>query len=105
MKHAFLQNDAPANTPLDAVETAIARARKHRRRGDDRRALVLLREAALADEWRARTWTILGAFLIERGNHAEAARALRHAAWLRTRAGEDKRAAVCERLMLSAKAA
>src|SRR5581483_10317833 len=66
----------PAPEPLDAVETCIARARRFRSRGEDRKALVLLREACALDEWRARTWTLLGAMLTDLGQRSEAERAL-----------------------------
>jgi len=83
----------------DAVEVLIARARKCRAKGDLRRALVLLREACSLDEWRARTWTLLGVFLAELGQGGEAAQALKQARWLRVRAGERSRAAVMDQLI------
>lgn len=76
----------------DAVEQLIARARKLRSRGDQRRALLTLREACALDEWRARSFALLGAWLIEGRQSVEAAQALRHACWLRGRAGELGRA-------------
>ncbi len=83
----------------DAVETLITRARKSRLKGDTRRALVLLREACALDEWRARTWTILGALHADLGRRNEAEQAFRQARWLRVRAGERARAAVLDRLI------
>jgi Flp pilus assembly protein TadD len=82
----------------DPVETLIARSRKVRAKGDVRRAVVLLRQACALDEWRARSWTLLGAILAREGATEEAARALNQARWLRARAGEKARAAVTERL-------
>jgi Flp pilus assembly protein TadD len=82
----------------DPVETLIARSRKARAKGDARRAVVLLRQACALDEWRARTWTILGAFLAELGAHPEAGQALNQARWLRARAGEKARAGVTQQL-------
>ncbi|AKT41009.1 hypothetical protein [Chondromyces crocatus] len=82
----------------DPIETLIRRSRRCRRRGDARRALVLLRDACNHDEWRARSWTILGAFLAELGRKDEAVSALEHAHWLRVRAGEARRAEVTARL-------
>ena len=84
--------------PDDPVEALIVRARKIRDRGDIRRTLVLLRQACALDEWRARSFTILGALLAQEGMFDEAQRALNHARWLRARAGEKARAAVTERL-------
>lgn len=84
---------------LDRIEELIYRARKLRRREDTRGAIVLLRQACSQDEWRARTFTLLGALLSEVGRHDEAAAALVHARWLRQRAGEGPRAEVTARLL------
>lgn len=84
--------------PGDPVEALITRSRKVRARGDTRRALVLLRQACALDEWRARTWTLLGVTLADAGDAREAHRALTQARWLRARAGEKARAAVTARL-------
>ncbi len=86
---------APASDPIEAL---IARSRRERARGDTRRAVVLLRQACALDEWRARTWTLLGATLARAGANDEAWRALNQARWLRVRAGEKARAAVTARL-------
>jgi Flp pilus assembly protein TadD len=83
----------------DPIETLIARSRRSRAKGDARRALVLLRQACALDEWRARTWTLLGAMLARQGATEEAGRALNQARWLRARAGEKARAAVTRRLV------
>lgn len=83
----------------DGIEALITRARKSRVRGDVRRGIVLLREACALDEWRARTWTLLGVRLAELGHAGEAAQALRQARWLRVRAGERARAAVVDQLI------
>ena len=88
---------APAPA-LDPIETLIARSRRERARGDSRRALVLLREACALDEWRARSWTLLGASLARSGANEEARQAFNHARWLRARAGDQGRAAVTARL-------
>jgi hypothetical protein len=49
------------------------------------------------DEWRARTFTLLGDLLGEMGREDDAVRALLHARWLRQRAGEVSRAEVTMR--------
>ena len=54
---------ASPDNPMDPG----ARSRKVRAKGDSRRALVLLRQTCALDEWRARTWTLLGAYLGARG--------------------------------------
>jgi Flp pilus assembly protein TadD len=82
----------------DPVETLIARSRRVRAKGDARRALVLLRQACALDEWRARSWTLLGVLLAREGVSEEAGRAFNQARWLRARAGEKARAAVTEQL-------
>ncbi len=78
----------------DPVELLLLRARKLRQKGDLRRATLTLREACHLDEWRARSWTLLGVLLGEVGQRAEAVQALNQARWLRARAGEKARAAV-----------
>ena len=69
------------------------------RRGDQRSAVVLLQRACSMDEWRARTFTLLGALLTDVGKSDDAERALLHARWLRQRAGEVSRAEVTMRLI------
>jgi Flp pilus assembly protein TadD len=83
---------------LDAVEQLLHRARRLRRKGESRRAVVLLRQACNLDEWRARSWTLLGWHLSELGRRDEALRALQQARWLRTRSGDKARADVTARL-------
>lgn len=82
----------------DPIELLVIRARKLRQKGDRRRALVTLRDAANQDEWGARTWTLLGALLAEMGQRAQAADAFERARWLRARAGDKARALVTARL-------
>jgi Flp pilus assembly protein TadD len=84
--------------PVDPVEALITRARKLRERGEGRRSLVLLRQACALDEWRPRSFTLLGVQLARIGRHDEAAQALNQARWLRARAGDGPRAAATERL-------
>src|SRR5262245_18044503 len=81
------------------IETAIARARKARRRGDLRRAFLLLREAASIHEYDARVHALFGAAAVRAGRYDEGALALRHARWLRSRAGETGRADALSRLL------
>jgi Flp pilus assembly protein TadD len=88
----------PQASPDDPVEVLVARARRLRRKGDTRRALVLLRQACALDEWRPRTYTLLGVQAAREGLVAEASQALKQARWLRARAGDKVRAAVTARL-------
>ena len=83
----------------DPIEVLIRRSKRHLRKGDPRAAVVLLRRACSLDEWRARTFTLLGALLSDVGRHEDAERALLHARWLRQRAGETSRAEVTMRLV------
>lgn len=92
------QATATSATPIDHVEVLVARARRLWTRGDPHRALMLLREACNEDEWRARTWTIFAARLVEAGQREEAAQAFTHARWLRKREGNGARVAIIERL-------
>lgn len=84
--------------PIDHVELLVARARRLWTRGELHRALMLLREACNEDEWRARTWTIYAARLVEAGQREEAGRAFTRARWLRKREGDGARVAIIERL-------
>ena len=95
---------ANAIAPIDSVEQLVARARRLWTRGEIRRSLSMLREACNEDEWRARTWTILAARLVEAGLRDEAAQAFSRARWLRKRAGDGARAAVTEQLAARAAA-
>jgi hypothetical protein len=88
-----------AVVPSDPVEVLIVRARKSRLRGEERRAVVLLREACALDERRPRTWAIAGALFAALGQVEEAARAFKQARWLRLRAGERARVEVLDRLL------
>ena len=83
----------------DPIEALIRRSKRLLRKGDPRGAVVLLQRACSMDEWRARTFTLLGALLSDVGKNGDAERALRHARWLRQRAGETSRAEVTMRLV------
>jgi Flp pilus assembly protein TadD len=76
------------------------RARRHRARGETRRALVALREACLLDETSAPRWTLLGAVLRDLGKPDDAARAWKQALWLREQLDDEPRAAVMRRLIV-----
>ena len=94
LRSAVRLPEPDGDTPADAVEGLIRRSQRSRQRGEERRALVLLRDACKRDEWRARSWTLLGALLVEQGREDEAIEAFDHAHWLRLRAGEDARIVV-----------
>jgi len=78
--------------PREVLDVTISgdlcrRAFRHRRKGAHRRAMLVLRQAAHADEGDARIWTLYGAQCMRTGQLDSAARALTHAAWLRDREG------------------
>lgn len=87
------------NTDLSAVDTLVERARRLRRRGESRKALVALREACTRDDRAAWTWTLYAAWLTELGRSEEAETALRHAIWLRKKDGDGARVHSTERLL------
>jgi Tfp pilus assembly protein PilF len=88
--------------PLDAIDAMLARARKLRQKGEERRAFVTLRQAVNLDETRARSWVLFGAMATELGLDDQAARAFEQARWINAQLGFDGRASVCERLAESA---
>lgn len=87
------------NVERSPTQILADRARRHRRRGEDRRAIVVLREACLRDEDDATLWTLYGAWLAEDGKNEDARRALKHALWLRNGAGQREKARVTRALL------
>ena len=83
----------------DPVSAALARARRARRKGHDRHEFHALREACALGEYDATLWTMLGAACLRQERWEEAVSALKHALWLRERAGEEKRAVVTRKLL------
>jgi Flp pilus assembly protein TadD len=86
---------------VDELEQCVERARRQRRRGDDRKALVLLREACFKAGSDARLWTLYAAQSWRMGRSAEARQALTQALWLRERAHDTARANVLRSLIAS----
>lgn len=85
----------------DPLEECVERARRQRRRGDDRKALVLLREACFEAGSDARLWTLYAAQSWRMARYADARQALRQALWLRERAHDTARANVLRSLIAS----
>ena len=84
----------------ETPEAALCRrARKHRARGDQRRAMLALREAAHANTQDARLWTLYGAQCGRNGKLEAARQAFGHAVWLRERDRDDRRAAITRTLI------
>jgi len=96
---AACESAGAGNIIDDVVEQLIIKSRRQLARGDVRRAIVILRQATSLDAYRARTFTLLAMVLRRRGLNAEAEQTLRHALWLRSRAGEVGRAESTSRLL------
>jgi Flp pilus assembly protein TadD len=80
-------------------EAQLRRAWRHRRKGEERRAMVMLREAAHENENAARLWVLYGVQCARIGRLDDAQRALQHAAWVRERDGEHAKANVTRAIM------
>jgi|SRR5688572_30181387 Flp pilus assembly protein TadD len=87
--------------PTDALEQCLERVRRQRRRGDERKALVLLREACFKAGSDARLWTLYAAQSWRMARFGDARQALRQALWLRERARDTARANVLRSLIAS----
>ncbi|MFO0662254.1 MAG: hypothetical protein U0165_20850 [Polyangiaceae bacterium] len=88
--------------PLDLIDRTAAlveKARKLRRKGETRKAVVALREACLVSENQPSVWCLYGALLAEIGKREEAENAFRQALWLRKREGDIARARVTQTLL------
>ena len=84
---------APEPRVAESPEAALCRrAWKHRRRGDERRAMLALRDAAHGSEADARIWALYGVQCVRAGLLDVAKKALGHAAWLRDRRHEPHKA-------------
>ena len=70
------------------------RAWRHRRRGNERRAMLALRDAAHLNESDARLWALYGVQCARVGLIDVAKKALGHAVWLRERCHEPRKAHV-----------
>jgi Flp pilus assembly protein TadD len=87
---------SPAVTPLE-------RARRQSERGDQRRAMMILREACFAAESDASLWVHYGLACLRAGRREDAFGALAQAVWLRERARDHARAAVTRDIMVHLK--
>ncbi len=94
------RNQIPATLLVQTPEERLlARARRARRRGKHRRAMLALREAACVQGDDARLWTLYAAQCLRAGHRDEAVQALRQATWLRQRARDTLRARVTRLLL------
>ncbi|MBE7480766.1 MAG: hypothetical protein HS104_12390 [Polyangiaceae bacterium] len=71
--------------PRPAETDLLARARRHRRRGEHRRAMLVMREACYRVLDDARLWTLYAVACVRAGRRDEAVSALKQAVWLRER--------------------
>lgn len=86
-------------SPLERAHELTCRARRLRRRGESRRALVALREACLLDETSAARWMLYARELAEAGKLDDAERAMKQSLYRREQAGDERRAAVVRGLI------
>lgn len=79
--------------------TAVERARRQSERGDERRAMLILREACFAAESDPPLWVHYGLSCLRARRKDEGFRALAHALWLRERARDHARIRVMRDLI------
>ena len=72
------------------VRERLGQARRRRAKGDQRRALVLLREACCLAEDDPVLWTLYGVQSWRSNRRDEARQAIRRALWLRERLGDEQ---------------
>jgi len=85
--------------PRSPAVTAVQRARRQSERGDERRAMLILREECFAESSDARLWVLYGMQCLRARRREEALRALGQALWLRERARDHARARVMRDLI------
>lgn len=85
--------------PKKPAVTAIERARRQSERGDERRAMLILREECFAIESNAGLWVHYGLSCLRARRRDEGFRALGHALWLRERMRDHKRTQVMRDLI------
>lgn len=84
------------------AESRLDQVRRLRRRGEERRALLVLREVCFKASGDARLWTLYAAQCWRIGRRDDAKQAFRQALWLRQRAHDEPRARVLRALLKSA---
>jgi Flp pilus assembly protein TadD len=95
----------PQSSTCDPVADCLNRARRQRLRGDQRKSLLLLREACCLAEHEPRLWTLYAVQCWRMGQRDEARKALRHALWQRERMQDKARAYVLRGLLLAMESA
>jgi hypothetical protein len=79
--------------------TAVERARRQEERGDERRAMLILREACFAAESDPALWVQYGLSCLRARRREEGFRALAHSLWLRERARDERRSEILRELI------
>ena len=97
-------NPGLPSEPSNPLEQRVEQARRQNRRGEPRKALVLLREACFLAGSNARLWTLYAAQSWRMGRLDDTRQALRHALWLRERDHDEPRARVLRTLIDAADA-
>lgn len=85
--------------PRKPAVTALERARRQSDRGDERRAMLILREECFAAEHDPALWVHYGLACLRVRRRDEAFRALAHALWLRERDRDTARVRVMRDLI------
>ena len=83
----------------EPATTAVQRARRQSERGDERRAMLILREECFAVESAAALWVHYGLSCLRARRRDEGFRVLSHALWLRERARDQARSEVMRDLI------
>lgn len=88
-----------AKEPRPPASSAVERARRQAERGDERRAMLLLRDACFGAESHAALWVHYGLACLRVRRRDEGFRALAHSLWLRERVRDHARAQVLRDLI------
>ena len=84
---------------LSAEQALVRRARRHRRRGEHRQAMLALRSACNHQMDDPCLWTQYAVACVRVRRYEDAERALGQALWLRQRARDERRARVTQQLI------
>ncbi len=86
----------PSSQTNPVVRAALNQAKRARRRGKHRQAMLLLRKAAFQEHENAALWTRYALSCVRDGRTDEAKKAFSQAIWLDRKHGNHRRAAVTE---------
>lgn len=84
------------SSPL--IAAALNQAKRARKKGNHRKAMLLLRKAAFQEHENAALWTRYALSCLRDGRSDEAQKAFSQAIWLDRRRGNHRRAAVTQQL-------